>query len=281
MLDVCDLSLAYGRHLAVDRLTLCLPPGQLTALCGPNGAGKSTLLAGLAGDLVPRSGTIRLNGQDLAAMSPAAQAQARAVLEQSPSLTAAFNVRDLVTLGIPTWIKPQAAQALVTAVLAELGLAALAQRPVSALSGGQQHRAHFARALAQLRAGRQSGGGHYLLLDEPTASLDIGYQIEVMQAAQAEARSGAGVIVVLHDLNLAAAFADRIVLMQAGRLIADGRPDAMLTAARLSALYQTEIAVSEIAGRPHIRPVFEPGSAGSSRERSAHVHRYEPLSRIA
>lgn len=259
MLEAQDLRLTYGAHIAVDGLTAALAPGEVLALCGPNGAGKSTLLAALAGDLKPTAGRLRLDGEDLGRLSPAALAERRAVLEQAPSLSAAFTVRDLVGLAVPPSLPPAAAEAVVRMALSSLGLSGLASRRVAALSGGQQHRAHFARALAQLSAGQRLGGGRYLLLDEPTASLDMGYQVEAMQAACRAAAQGAGVCVVLHDLNLAAAYADRILLMAAGRLVAVGAPADVLTADRLSRLYGTTIAVSQIDGRPHVRPVYARG----------------------
>jgi iron complex transport system ATP-binding protein len=126
------------------------------------------------------------------------------------------------------------------------------------LSGGEQHRAHMARALAQLWAGRHLGGGRWLLLDEPTASLDLAHQAAVLRSARQAAAEGVGVVAVLHDLSLAAAVADRIVLMQTGRIVADGPPGAVLTAGRLSGVYGLSIAVTRTAeGTLAVTPVYE------------------------
>jgi iron complex transport system ATP-binding protein len=127
--------------------------------------------------------------------------------------------------------------------MAAAGVAPFAARPATALSGGEQARCHLARALAQLSAGRAAGHGRWLLLDEPTASLDLAHQIAVLRTVRAEVGCGAGVLAVLHDLNLAAAFADRVALMAAGRVIDVGPPAQVLTADALSALYRSPIAV--------------------------------------
>ncbi|QDL91893.1 ATP-binding cassette domain-containing protein [Paroceanicella profunda] len=231
-----------GRRVLQD-ITLAVHPGELLALCGPNGAGKSSLLSLLAGDRRPDTGAARLSGAPVTSLSPARLARARAVLEQAPASALPFTVEALAGLGIPREIAPAEARRLVSGVLADTRLEARARVPLSRLSGGQQLRAHLARTLAQLRAGRLLGGGHWLLLDEPTASLDIAQQIVTMRLAAAEARAGAGVVAVLHDLNLAAAFADRIGLMEAGRLVALGPPRTVCTPSRLGQLYATEVRV--------------------------------------
>lgn len=136
---------------------------------------------------------------------------------------------------------------------------ALARRPLASLSGGQRHRAHLARALAQLRAGRARGGGRYLLLDEPTASLDLAFAVAAMQAVRGAAMAGAGVAVVLHDLDLAAAFADRIALMEAGRILACDRPARVLTEARLTAVYATPVrVVTDARTGLRVLPIYPP-----------------------
>ncbi|WP_118133931.1 ATP-binding cassette domain-containing protein [Oceanicella sp. SM1341] len=231
-----------GREV-LSAVSFDVRPGELLALCGPNGAGKSSLLSVLAGDRAPERGAARLNGAEITSLPAATLARARAVLEQSPATALPFTAEALAGLAIPRAIPPAEARAIAATALADVGLADRARVPLSRLSGGQQLRAHLARTLAQLRAGRQLGGGHWLLLDEPTASLDIAQQIATMRIAAAEARAGAGVVAVLHDLNLAAAFADRIGLMEAGRLVALGPPRAVCTPSRLGRLYATEVSV--------------------------------------
>ncbi|PZQ51701.1 MAG: iron ABC transporter [Rhodovulum sulfidophilum] len=255
------MTLGHGRVEIVRDASLEARPGAVLALCGPNGSGKTTLLSALAGDLAPWQGRVTLGGSDLSALRPAALARGRAVLEQSPSLSADFDVATLAALGIPREVPPGAAREIVAAALAAVDLAERAGVSVARLSGGQRHRAHLARALAQLAAGRGLGAGHALLLDEPTASLDVAHQIGVMRAARGAAREGAAVVVVLHDLNLAAAFADRIALMAEGRIVTEGAPAEVLTEAGLSALYGTPLRVDRAGGVLRVTPDFAAGMA--------------------
>ncbi len=134
------------------------------------------------------------------------------------------------------------------------GIVALAGRAADRLSGGKRARAHLARVLAQLWAGRAAGDGRFLLLDEPTVSLDLGHQVDAMRVARAEAAAGAGVLAVLHDLNLAAAFADRIVLLSEGRIMAAGAPADVLDAGLLSSVYRAPILVQKAQGGLRIIP---------------------------
>ena len=237
-------------------LTSALRPGELLALVGPNGAGKSSLFSVLAGELRPHRGAVELEGRPLSAMGAAELAVERAALEQAPSLSAPFTVSALVALGMGAVPRAMVDEAAIAArAMAAAGIAHLAGRPADRLSGGERARAHLARVLAQLWTGRAAGGGRYLLLDEPTASLDIAHQVAVMRVARGEARAGAGVLAVLHDLNLAAGFADRVLLMAGGRAAAEGEPAAVLDAALLSEVYGTPIAVERVAGgRPRVVP---------------------------
>ncbi|MFN3616175.1 MAG: heme ABC transporter ATP-binding protein, partial [Rubrimonas sp.] len=235
MLEARDVRVLRGGRAALDGVSLRLRRGAVTALCGPNGAGKSTLLSTLCGDVRPDAGLALIDGRPVRSITPRTLAGLRAVLEQSPTLAAPFTVAQLVGLGAD--LAPRPDPGLAARAMAAAGVAHLADRTADRLSGGERARAHLARALAQLQAGRAGGGGLWLLLDEPTASLDLSHQITVMRAARRAAADGAGVLVVLHDLNLAAAFADRVVLMAAGRIVADGPPADALRADRLSALY--------------------------------------------
>ncbi len=237
MLEASGVSVRYGNRLALDNVNLTVRGGELVVVCGPNGAGKSTLLAALTGDARLVAGDVQLAGHSLSGQSPADLALGRAVLEQSPNLSVAFTVAELASLGLPQEISPADAAALTQDVLTRLDLHAFRHRPVPELSGGERHRVHLARVLVQLEAGRRLGRGHALFLDEPTASLDIAHQVTVMRQALHFARRGVGVFVVLHDLNLASAFADRIVLLSAGLIAADGSPSDVLTAAQLGQIY--------------------------------------------
>lgn len=257
MLEAQAVGHSFGRTRVLQDVSLKVRPGEMVALCGPNGAGKSTLLAAMAGDFAPDEGNIHLDGRIVTSLSPADLARRRAVLEQTPTLSAAFTVRELLALGIPRDVPPERVNVLVRETLRDVALLGRADDNCLILSGGQRHRAHLARVLVQLAASDKACG--YLMLDEPTASLDIAHQITTMRIARRAARLGEGVLVVLHDLNLAAAFADRVALMHEGRLVADGPGADIFTAERLSAIYETEIAVEEAeGGRPRIVPVYDP-----------------------
>ncbi|GGA20062.1 heme ABC transporter ATP-binding protein [Neptunicoccus cionae] len=245
-----NIDVAFGPKTILRGVDVDVPFGKLVALCGPNGAGKSTLLSALVGDVPTARGEIHYGNTELRHMDAADLSRHRAVLEQSPTLSAAFSVAEVVRLSIPIEYPPTDTQVLVAKVIALLGLELFADTPVPNLSGGQRHRAHLARVLAQLTANRNLFGPGYLFLDEPTASLDILHQIEVMKTARTMARSGAGVLVVLHDLNLAAAFADSICLMRNGRVASSGKVGEVFTAQTLSEVYATPISVQKTGESP-------------------------------
>lgn len=261
MLDARGLALTRSGRQVLRDLSLSARPGELLALCGPNGAGKSTLLGMLAGDIRPDVGSIHLDGIPLASLSPRALARRRAALEQAPELAAPFQVRELVMLGLSSMpeIAPRDAALIVARAMQDTGVENMAGRPADRLSGGERARAHLARALAQLAGGRALGhGAGWLLLDEPTASLDLGRQAEAMRAARAAADRGAGVIAALHDLNLAAAFADRVALIAGGALVAFAPPAEALDQELLSSVYAAPVEVRRAAsGALRIVPVYE------------------------
>lgn len=226
-----------GRWLLRD-VDLELRAGEVLAVVGPNGAGKSTLLSLLAADVTPTAGTVHLRGLAVGAAHPTQLARRRAVLVQRPELAFPFTVRAVVAMGRAPWQGTTAeddddrviAQSLDTADVTQLS-----SRSFPTLSGGEQARASFARVLAQ----RTSA----LLLDEPTAALDLRHQEELMTSAGEWAAAGHAVLVVLHDLQLAAAHADRIAVLGAGRLAAIGDPEAVLTETLLSEVYELPIEV--------------------------------------
>lgn len=257
MLEACDLSVRFGNSmLAVDRASLQVCSGQVLALCGPNGAGKSTLLSVLAGDLQPNQGAALLDGRPVSSWRPADLARRRAVLEQQPGLSGNFTVAQLAALSVGIEASPERMMTIISEALADVGLSGRADYQVNRLSGGQRHRAHLARVLSQL-ASASDTDGQYLLLDEPTSGLDLVHQLAVMSVARRVAARGVGVLVVLHDLNLAAAFCDRIGLMKEGRMVAMGPPDTVLTNSLLSGVYSTEVRViPRDDGFLNVQPVY-------------------------
>ncbi len=217
-------------------IALDFVPGTVTALVGPNGAGKSTLLAVAAGDLRPDAGEVLLQGRPLAGYTAGALARERAVMPQEHGVRFAFSVEEVVAMGrLPHPPDPVVDDAQVEQAIDAAELQALRLREVQQLSGGESARTTFARVLAQQTP--------LLLLDEPTAALDLRHQERTLRSVRARADAGACVIVVLHDLNLAAGHADRIVLLEQGRVAADGAPADVLTEATLRRVYQQPVIV--------------------------------------
>ena len=244
MLEVCDVQAQYGNgFVALHSITTFVTPGEIVVVCGPNGAGKSTLLSILAGDLKPVSGQVYLDNRPLSKYTTYELSSRRAVLEQSPRAAAPFIVGKLVSLAVHVSVDPSRCEAIVQDALSDVGLEDQKLDRIDQLSGGQRHRAHLARVIAQLRAG-DTAQPQYLLLDEPTASLDLVHQVAIMRVVRKIAALGIGVLVVLHDLNLAAAFADRICLLKNGRVVSDSAPNICLTQTILSDVYEAPIDVS-------------------------------------
>jgi len=209
--------------LLLGDVTIDFRPGETVAIVGPNGAGKSTLLRLLSGDLTPTSGHVRLADKDIASYAPRELAMRRAVLSQHIHVSFPFTVEEIVRMGGETGTAAET-DALIDSLLAEVDLSAFRHHEFPTLSGGEQQRAHFARTLLQLMIGERTYGSGVVLLDEPTSSLDLKHQIKLIDLAKAHAGTGTAVIAVLHDLNLAVRFADRIVVMKNGRVAADGHP---------------------------------------------------------
>ncbi|MDI1265791.1 MAG: heme ABC transporter ATP-binding protein [bacterium] len=249
-----SISMAVGGATLVDRIDLRIAAGELIAIVGPNGAGKSTLLRMLSGDLRPTGGEIRLKQRDIRAYPPRQLAHHRAMLSQHVNVTFPFTVEEIVQMGAGETGRA-AAQRLVEAALAEVGLTPFAQRQLPTLSGGEQQRAHFARVLVQLACGEANHGPGLLLLDEPTSSLDMRHQIDLVETARARARNGTAVIAVLHDLNLAMRFADRILLLHRGRLAVDGRRAEAITADTIRRIFEIDVTIDYTdAGVPFLLP---------------------------
>lgn len=238
VLRAAGVRASQGGRQVLHGIDLEVASGEVLAIVGPNGAGKSTLLAVLARDLPVTAGEVTLLGAPLHHYRARELARRRAVLPQQQSYAFPFPVREVIEMGRAPWVGTPSArddEAAVTAAVAHTEVGHLLDRPVSALSGGERARVGLARVLAQRAP--------VLLLDEPTAALDLRHQELVLHVARAEAARGAGVVVVLHDLALAAAHADRLALVAAGALSRVGPPREVLTAERLSAVYEHDVEV--------------------------------------
>ena len=253
-LTVGDLTVNRGGHVIVDRASLNAPSGRITGLIGPNGAGKSTLLAAILG-LTPAMGAVRFDGLDLPKMSRRDRARQVAFVEQSATTEERLSVEEVVALGrIPFEAAWQSGpspedQAIIAQALAETGMTSFGLRRFDTLSGGEQQRVHLARALAQQP--------RLLLLDEPTSHLDIRAQLQLLALLQRKAATGMTIMLALHDLNLAARFCDHLAVLAGGRLVAEGRPDDILTPSLLREVYGVSARLVADAAAGHALIIYD------------------------
>ncbi len=233
-LEARDLGMGYGDSKVIEGLDLQLPSGKVTAIVGPNGCGKSTLLAGLARLHKPSSGAVMLNGKVITQLPTREVAQQLALLPQEASAPDGLTVAELIRFGrqphqrlLQQWSEHD--QAIVEAALHAANLEELADRPLQSMSGGQRQRAWIAMAIAQ--------DTPLLLLDEPTSALDLGHQIEVFELIRQLAAAGKTIVMVVHDLNSACRYADHLVAMHGGRVVAQGAPQTVVTPELVETLY--------------------------------------------
>lgn len=227
-----DISVRIGQAILVEQASLDISHGELVALVGPNGAGKTTMLGVLAGDRTPTSGTVTVDGKSPSEWGVVELSRRRAVLTQDNQVSFPFRVREVVAMGRTPWRGTKQTHEddeAIAAALLECDVLHLANRTFTSLSGGESARVSLARVLAQRTPA--------VLLDEPTASLDLRHQEDVLTIARRLADSGTAVGVVLHDLSLAAAYADRVAVMEKGRVAAVGTPDEVMEPELLERVY--------------------------------------------
>jgi iron complex transport system ATP-binding protein len=230
----------------LNDVSLEVTTGELVAVLGPNGAGKSTLLGALSGDFPLAGGSVAINENNIATMTPKTLARLRAVLPQQIAISFPFTVREIVAMGRGPWLDGNDDERIESA-MQRLEVTALQKRTYQTLSVGEQARVSMARVLAQ--------DTPLLLLDEPTAVLDIGQQERFLAIARTLVDEGRGVVAVLHDLNVAMRFATRVVVLHEGRCVASGDPQSVLTPALLSNVYHQNIQVTTTTeGRSVILP---------------------------
>jgi len=248
-------------------VSIAITPGEVLAVLGPNGAGKSTLLRVLAGEYPAASGTIRQNGQDISQIAALTLAQTRAVMPQAASMTFPFAVRDVIALGRAPFRKNstrQFDQKLVAHAIRLADIDHLSDRAYPALSGGEKQRVHLARALVQVwgmndpeTIGRVDHDHHdracrdrFLLLDEPTSGLDVSHQHALLDVARREAhQNNVGVLMILHDFNQVTAYADRVAVLSAGEIVAQGPVSDIMEPGLLSSVFKSPIrAIDDPAG---------------------------------
>ncbi|WP_430297588.1 ABC transporter ATP-binding protein [Sinomonas sp. B1-1] len=262
-LSAHGLTLGFDGRAVVPALDVEFTRGSVTSVIGPNGCGKSTLLRGLGRLLRPQAGSVRLDGTDMAAMRPRAVAQRLSILPQTPHAPSGLTVGELVARGRhprQRWYQQfgRGDEAAVAHALDATDIADLAASPLEDLSGGQRQRAWISMTLAQ--------EAELLLLDEPTTYLDLAHQVEVLELiASLNQDLGRTVVMVLHDISLAARYSDTIVAMRDGRIVAQGTPAEVVTADLLWEVFglRAEVITEPTEGRPHVVPL------GASRVKSA------------
>ncbi|GGD64772.1 ABC transporter ATP-binding protein [Croceicoccus mobilis] len=242
MLQAKDLAIARAERMVIEGANIAIRPGAITAICGPNGAGKSSLLAGLAGLLRPVRGELSIDGKSLDGIALRVRARTLGFLPQDAEAAWDVDVKTLVGLGRMPWRavpgRPARAAAqedrgAVGEAMSAMELGALADRPLSTLSGGERARAMMARVLA--------GKPRYILADEPFASLDIGHARDLARLLREQARQGRGLAVVMHDLALAMNIADTVIVLDAGRIVADAPPEQALSAETIARVWRADV----------------------------------------
>jgi iron complex transport system ATP-binding protein len=254
VLEARDAVVLRGTREVLHGVSLSLHEGEALALVGPNAAGKSTLVRALAGLLRPRSGAVMLGGRPVAAWDRDARARTLALVAPDEEAPPALTVEDRVALGRYPHrgpFRPLTAEdeAVIRAALARTGIAELARRPLETLSAGERQLAALARGLAQQP--------RVLLLDEPGAHLDVGHQLGLFRILDQARAGGMAVLAVVHDLQQAAAWAGRMVLLHEGRVAAEGSPDAVLTSPEAARAFRISVRAHALPGRAHRLYSFE------------------------
>ncbi|GED97764.1 heme ABC transporter ATP-binding protein [Gordonia crocea] len=253
-LSVAGVTVSRGDRTVLAEVSLDLEAGELVCLVGPNGAGKSTLVSTIAGTVDAASGTVELLGDPIGGLSKIEQARRRAVLPQEHTIGFTFTCAEVVQMARHAWARTEHSrddEAAVAEAMAACDVAGFARRSFGSLSGGERGRVALARVLAQ--------GTPILLLDEPTAAMDPHYQEQVMAIVADQVKAGAAALVVVHDLNLAAAYSDRVAVLApdaggSGRIVAVGPPRETLTDDLLSRVYGLPMRAHDVEGRHVILP---------------------------
>jgi len=258
MIQLDEVSIDIGRKRIVSDVSFSAFAGEVTAIVGPNGSGKTTLLKAMSGEL-GYSGSILMGGREVNAARLWEMAALRAVLPQATTLSFPFTVREIVKLGLTSGrsgVVGPGLELLPDEALERVDLAGFAGRFYQELSGGEQQRVQLARVLCQVWTPVLDGVPRCLFLDEPVSSLDIRHQLTIMDIARDFAAAGGGVVAILHDLNLTAMYADRIVMMHKGRAEACGAPAEVLNDERISRVFECglRVGVTPPGGAPFILP---------------------------
>ena len=253
-LNLKSINLKLDNRQILKDVSIEVNEGEIVSVIGPNGAGKSTLLNVLTGDIIPDSGEIIYDKKHLGQISIQERAFTRSVMSQMQALVFDFTVKDVIEMG---WLQrgnldfSKNFSLAFKNVVKECNVHNLIQRKFNSLSGGEQRRVHFARTLLQLWRPSESNEPRYLLLDEPTANLDLSSEMLLMNILQNRAASNVGILIILHDLNLASHFADKIAIIKNGEILAFGKPEKIMQDDFLTSIYEVPIQVNHNPLRIH------------------------------
>ena len=258
-----ELSVSIDGARLLDGVSVSIEPGEIVAVAGPNGAGKSTLLSALAGDRSPNQGTVTLDGQSVSDWPKVELARRRSVMGTDRAVAFAFSAAEVAMLGrmpLHGGDPDETDHAVIDELMTAVDCTDLADRVYATLSTGERQRVSLARAVAQVTDadGVKGDAARYLLLDEPTSSLDPAHQHTAMRLIRKTAEAGHGVLAVLHDLNLAAAYADRVVLMHEARVVEGGTPAEVLRADLLESVFDIPMLVIPHPQLAHPLVIAEP-----------------------
>lgn len=247
MIRLDNVSVALGKRTIIEEISFEAQHGEISVIVGPNGSGKSTLMKAMSGEL-SYGGSITLNGGEISQTASVKQAAMRAVLPQATTLSFPFTVREIVNLGIVSGrsgIEPARHSELAERALVAVDLRGFAGRFYQELSGGEQQRVQLARVLCQVWEPVLEGTPRFLFLDEPVSSLDIKHQLAIMETARSYASRGGGIVAILHDLNLAAMYADRIIVLARGHMVASGTPEQVIRDEVISDAFECRLSVGK------------------------------------
>jgi len=239
-IEIQSLSIYVAKKRLLDDIDLTIQPNKLSILIGPNGAGKSTLLKACSGDILASEGGVFINKKKLVSFTPLELAKTRAVMTQSYEIGFGFTVMEIVSMGCFIYeehVSTVQKKDIIVDVMNFMEIEHLAERNFMTLSGGEQQRTQLARVLAQLWFPYEQEEARYLFLDEPTSSLDVFHQYHVLSLAKELTKRNIGVLAVIHDLSLAASFADQLVLLNNGKIVTKGKPENVLQRSHLENVY--------------------------------------------
>ncbi len=243
-----SISIQFGQNQILNDVSIEIPEGEIIGIIGPNGAGKSTLLNILSGNLISSSGRVLYDGKLLDDISIQKRAFTRSVMAQTQPLVFDFSVREIIEMG---WLQSAKVgyvmelNEAVKQISSACGVESILERKFNKLSGGEQRRVHFARTLLQLWRSWESKKPGYLLLDEPTANLDLSFEVLLMNILKERASMNYGVLIILHDLNLASRYCDKTAVLKDGKLISFGYTNEVLTENLLSEVYGLPIKIDQ------------------------------------